>query len=83
VWVNWDDAAAFCKWGGYRLPTEEEWEKAARGEDGRTYPWGEDWVNGKYCNSEEAGIGDTTPVDAFPEGVSPYGVWDIVGNVFE
>jgi formylglycine-generating enzyme required for sulfatase activity len=83
VHVSWYDAIAFCKWAYCRLPTIFEWEKAARGEDGRTYPWGEDWVKGKFCNSSDEDIRDTTPVDAYPEGVSPYGVWDMAGNVWE
>ena len=83
VLVSWHDAVAFCQWAKCRLPTEQEWERAARGTDGRIYPWGSDWVNGKYCNSSEAGHGGTTPVNAYPLGVSPAGAWDMVGNVWE
>lgn len=50
---------------------------------GRTYPWGEDWQDGKYCNSEESNIGGTTHVDKYPEGASPYGIMDMIGNVWE
>ena len=83
VGVNLHHARAFCKWMDCRLPTEQEWEKAACGQDGWTYPWGEDWQDGKYCNHWEAHYNGTTPVDKFPLGASPFGVWDIAGNVWE
>jgi formylglycine-generating enzyme required for sulfatase activity len=83
IGVSLYDAVAFCEWMGCRLPSEEEWERAARGDDGRTYPWGEDWVDGKYCNNWNAQIGGTTPVDKYPDGISAYNVWDMLGNVWE
>ena len=82
VGVTYYEAEAYCQWAGLRLPAEQEWEKAARGTDGRVYPWGNKWQEGR-CNSDEAGIGHTTPVNRYRSGASPYGVMDMSGNVHE
>jgi len=84
--VSWDAAAAYAAWAGKRLPAAEEWEKAARGTDGRVYPWGNEWRDDACWTDDPTcpqALARTTPVGAFPAGASPYGVMDLCGSVAE
>jgi formylglycine-generating enzyme required for sulfatase activity len=98
VHVDWSMADAYCQWAGAHLPTESQWEKAASGEDDRMFPWGDDWdvakrkrLNFADGNNPETtsditlndGFRDSAPVGSFPDGSSPYGIYDMAGNVWE
>jgi formylglycine-generating enzyme required for sulfatase activity len=82
TYIKWDDAQTYCAWAEAHLPAEAEWEKAARGTDGRKFPWGNDDPNSKLLNYSSL-VGDTTPVGSYPSGASPYGVFDMAGNAWE
>ncbi len=83
VLVTWQDAADYAQWAGVSLPTEAQWEKAARGTDGRVFPWGNEWDGARCANSVSWSLKGTKPVGSYPSGASPYGCLDMLGNVWE
>ena len=82
IYVNWNQAKSYCEWAGAKLPSEAQWELAARGMEGRTYPWAGNTIDKSYANFNQ-NVVDTTAVCSYPQGVSPYGACDMAGNVWQ